>query len=472
MRALPVACALVAICVLAGLVLLRAPYAFELEWMEGGMLAHVERVRDGLPIYAEPSLEFGAFPYTPVFAWASAGASFITGETFLALRVVSICATIASSVLLFDIGRRRQSPLAGLLSAGLFAAGYRWAGAWFDVGRVDSLSFAFALAALHVALFKTSARAAFFAAVLAAGACFTKQSALLFSLALTPAFAPFGVRRAAVYLATFVAVSGTAIAALQRASEGWFKFWTWDMLRNAPTHEPAVLGYWTECGAAVGAAAALVVAALLTRSWAGPGVPLAMPCIALVLTGWIGRAHEGGAANNLIAPLVAVALVFGPAAAAWMEPRRSALAASCAALAFVPLAYDPRPLLPSDSDREAGERMANVLAELEPPVFLPAHSYLLDRARPGKGNDVVHSMVINDLLKSGLDEAAGHWAARLVDALDGKVYGAVVLDEPWPELLALSVNYGPPERLFDEDDETFYPVTGAPRRPTFLYERK
>src|SRR5207237_451850 len=39
----------------------RVPYPSELEWMEGGMLTHAARVREGLPIYGKPSVEFVPF---------------------------------------------------------------------------------------------------------------------------------------------------------------------------------------------------------------------------------------------------------------------------------------------------------------------------------------------------------------------------------------------------------------------------
>ena len=45
----------------AALVSLRVAYPFELEWMEGGMLDHIERVRSGKPLYTPPSREFGRY---------------------------------------------------------------------------------------------------------------------------------------------------------------------------------------------------------------------------------------------------------------------------------------------------------------------------------------------------------------------------------------------------------------------------
>ena len=89
--------ALAALCVLfvlgfLALAALRVTYPFELEWQEGGMLDHVLRVLAGQPLYVEPSLEFIAFPYTPLYFHVSALACKVLGVGLPALRVVSILA--------------------------------------------------------------------------------------------------------------------------------------------------------------------------------------------------------------------------------------------------------------------------------------------------------------------------------------------------------------------------------------------
>ena len=94
----------------------RVGHPFELEWQEGGMLAHVERLRAGLPLYAEPSLEFAAFPYPPLFHWVGAASAGVFGTGFSALRVVSILATVCTLVLLAVHGTRDGGHrLAGLV---------------------------------------------------------------------------------------------------------------------------------------------------------------------------------------------------------------------------------------------------------------------------------------------------------------------------------------------------------------------
>ncbi|MEE8467409.1 MAG: hypothetical protein V3T22_03080, partial [Planctomycetota bacterium] len=84
----------------------RVGHPFELEWQEGGMLAHVERLVAGLPLYAEPSLEFAAFPYPPLFHWVAAASTGVVGTGFGALRLVSILATVYTLVLLALHGTR------------------------------------------------------------------------------------------------------------------------------------------------------------------------------------------------------------------------------------------------------------------------------------------------------------------------------------------------------------------------------
>ena len=146
-------------------------------------------------------------------------------------------------------------------------------------------------------------------------------------------------------------------------------------------------------------------------------------------------------------------------------------AAVAAALAFVPLAYDPRPLVPSEEDRKAGELLVAKIADLKPPVFLPDHGYLLTRAFGPDAQPSVHGMVINDLLKSGLDDEAGAFVAALEEALAGGRYSAVILDETWPDLRALRDHYAAPVPLWKPNDDAFTPVTGSPKRPTWLYRR-
>ncbi len=50
LRILTLAAAILFVVVYVGLALARASYPYELEWMEGGMVEHVRRVLEGVPI--------------------------------------------------------------------------------------------------------------------------------------------------------------------------------------------------------------------------------------------------------------------------------------------------------------------------------------------------------------------------------------------------------------------------------------
>ena len=52
--------------------LLRIGYPFELEWMEGSMVAHIARVVAGQPLYVSPTLAFTPFAYPPLYFEVSA----------------------------------------------------------------------------------------------------------------------------------------------------------------------------------------------------------------------------------------------------------------------------------------------------------------------------------------------------------------------------------------------------------------
>src|SRR5262245_10999487 len=130
-----------------GVALLRIRFPFELEWMEGSMIEHLDRVRHGLPLYVAPTLAFTPFIYPPLYFWVSAALATVVGGGFLPLRLTSLLASLACLALVYLIvARGARSRVRAFLGACLFAATFRQGGAWLDIGRVDTLSLAFVLA--------------------------------------------------------------------------------------------------------------------------------------------------------------------------------------------------------------------------------------------------------------------------------------------------------------------------------------
>ena len=79
-----------------GVALARLGHPYELEWIEGGMRDVVRRALAGQPLYGAPTIEYVPFLYPPLYFHAAALVARITGEGFVALRAVSLAATLGS----------------------------------------------------------------------------------------------------------------------------------------------------------------------------------------------------------------------------------------------------------------------------------------------------------------------------------------------------------------------------------------
>src|SRR4029077_4434078 len=86
--------------VLARVFILRLRYPRDLEWMEGGVLTHALRLSKGQPLYAEPSVDFVSFLYTPLYPAVLCALSRIFGLSYMLGRTVSILAFSGALVFL------------------------------------------------------------------------------------------------------------------------------------------------------------------------------------------------------------------------------------------------------------------------------------------------------------------------------------------------------------------------------------
>ena len=459
----------------------RFRFPYSLEWMEGGVHEHVARVRGGAPLYVAPGVDFAPFPYTPLYYWVSAPLSSVAPESLAPLRLVSIAAAVglfgcvAALAARFHGAGGRSRWLPAALAAGALAAANEFTGAFLDLARVDALAWALGAAAWLVAsrarLGTTGAAAS---GALAGLAFLTKQSTGLLGVTLALAAASGAregaVRRAATHALAFAALTLGARVRLDAATDGWFGFWTFDLLRDAPVHAPAVLGYWRESALALGTMAAVAVAAGVTGAWRPPLLTVALPAVALVATGWIGRAHAGGYDNNLLPTALAAAVLFGAAGARWLARPEARLAPIAVALALVPLAHDPRALVPGADAERAGDATVVALRQLGGPLLVPDHPRLQRLALGADARTGAHGMAWIDLLQSGEESEARAFLADVERALGERRYAAVVTSERWDDMPGLAANYGPPAPLLPGGaGEALVPPTGAPRVPRWVY---
>ena len=162
------------------MVALRLVHPFELEWMEGAMVEHVQRIAGGRRIYVEPSLEFVPFIYPAAYFYLSAVIAKVTGVGFVALRLVSILSSVGVLVILYRfIDRETGDRVAAMAAVALFAGTYPLGGSFLDIGRADALYLLLLFAAFYIFRFHQSLGAHVAGGLLVALAFHTKQSALV-----------------------------------------------------------------------------------------------------------------------------------------------------------------------------------------------------------------------------------------------------------------------------------------------------
>ncbi len=423
--------ALAAFAILAYIVTacLRLSYPYELEWQEGGMLQMLQRLTSGAGMYVEPDLAYSAFPYPPLFfvtVWPFAEAF---GESFFALRIVSLLSSLVCMFLLFELGKERAGSRAGLLCAGMFAATWRFAGAWLDVGRVDSLFLALTLLAFVAISRSKGVRSVAIAAGIFFLAFLTKQSALGVAAVLVfPLYRKHGVRAALIFVGILAALVAGSTWAGDVMTDGWYSWYTFELLAGHGFDSGAIGGFWVDLVRNLGVAIVVgVLGAIVAPKDERAPFDLAF-AMGLILIAWLARAHVGGYDNSFLPACVAISLYAGVGLShAFHGGGRWVPVAAAALLAqFILLAYDPRAQIPSAEAEAAGDKIIERLRRIDGPVFIPYHGYLGERA--GKGSSI-HAMAVIDLLQGADVEAAGAFVQKLRGALGERSYSALVLDD-------------------------------------------
>jgi 4-amino-4-deoxy-L-arabinose transferase-like glycosyltransferase len=458
--------------------LLRIGYPFELEWMEGAVANHVLRILNGLPLYVSPSVDFVPFIYAPFYFYVSAGFARVLGFSLLPLRLVSFLSSLACLAIIYAFVRRETgSRFFALVSAALFAATFRAAGAWLDIARADSLFLALSLAALYQARFSKSGLGLAAAGALFALAFHTKQTALFIALPAMAWSLATHRSRSLPLIAAFVALAAGAVPVLNYVYHGWYKYYVLDLPSHQPLLATALLPFWTrDLFATVPVAFGLAVVLLARRRpdserrarffylLAGAG---------LVAAAWFGRLHRGGYDNALL-PAYAGLAVLGAICAWALTQTRSApgpgqktLTIAVYAACIVQLGllwYDPVAQIPSRQDAQAGKELVATLAGFPGEVFMPHHGYLSELA--GK-RSFAHQMAICDVLNAGPSEVGNRLMSEIAQAIEQHRFSAIVLDHPFLLQDVVLTHYRLQSRAFSSDN-VFWPRTGVRTRPEVI----
>lgn len=448
----------------AAIALVRIRYPYHLEWMEGGCLQHVQRILAGEALYVPPSLEFTPYTYPPFYFYASAAVALLFGDGFLPLRLVSFLSSLGCFAILFLWVRRETgSAAAGLLAAGLFAATFRIGGAWFDLARIDSLFLVLLLAGAYLVRFGTSTGSAVAAAALLALSFLTKQTALLVIPGLAVAGLLLRPRWALRFLPALAVFGGGSALLLDWLHEGWFRFYAADLPSGLHFLGLPVLKFlrqdvleplWIACAVGLAALAALAG----RRERRGAALFYVLFGLSLFGAAYLGRNKMGGFLNALQPVHLFLALLAGLAAGearGWLRrpgaasgpALRPALRTAVAAALYLAclgqlalLAYDPRLHLPSREDRRAGDRLVNLLRQVEGEVLVPEFNYLAGLA--GK-RVYADSVATWDVARSQYGDLRQALQEELETAVGEGRFGAILFShEDWDDPSQLGPHLG------------------------------
>lgn len=447
---------------------LRIAYPYDLEWLEGVSVDHLERLMAGLPLYVEPGVDWVPFSYPPFYylvAWPFAA---VLGVGYLPLRLVSVLASLGSTALIaWIVARETGSRSAGCAAAGLFTATYRLGGAWFDVARVDTLFVFLVLLALALIVHGEGLRSAAAAGVALALAALTKQTAMGIAPALFIA-ALARPRRALTLTLACAAVWGAAVAWLHHASSGWFTYYAFQLPSRHYEYNCAPQFWYADVLRPLPVASALaavyVLVALATRSWSRLA-RYAAPCAALTAAAWISRRHCGGYDNVLLPLHAALSLLAGLSLSL---PRRSWLPGFLliTLIQLFLLNYDDAAQLPTPRDRAAFEDLVLRVRETPGDVWVFQHTRVPRAA--GKPT-FAHWMAVCDVLRDPEVAARIRLYEALNAAVDARRFAAVICDDDYFPVL-IRRQYTAEAPVFSAPDVLF-PRTGMPTRPRVWWRR-
>jgi 4-amino-4-deoxy-L-arabinose transferase-like glycosyltransferase len=467
----------------------RLPYPYPLEWLEGDEFHHALRILQGRSWYPAPGVDFLPSYYPPGYPVIGAAWMQVFGATLPALRGLSAVATLMCAVALFLMVRRRTpDPLHGAVAAGFFLASYAVCGGWFDVARVDMLALACVLWGVLL-LHRDASRTAFGIGIgLLVTAAWVKQNHLAFLLlALVPWFF-WSWKRALAGMLGAALASTILLLGLQRASDGWFLFYTWTF-PGLVKHEWHTLPEFLRvtglelCGWTL----PLVVIPFLRflrRDAARDAwdvylvVGFLVVSLAVALSGWTNPA---GYVNNVIPVAAAWSWLVAVALGRLRDSGRTRWWAAAQVLVIVQLAMllgDPRPWCPTAADRVAGDEVVQLLSRQPGPVLAPYHPYFLHLA----GHPMhLHFHLVNEILRArafGFEVQDNDLLRTLLLQLEQRHWRAYVstfevsmgeLHNTWIDVRAQRRYRKVRDFVPLDDTTTLIMRTGNPVRPAALY---
>ncbi len=351
-------------------------------------LQHVKRLASGLALYPEPSADFVALAYNPLYYLWSIPFARVLGFDLTTLRLVAILGTAGAGALIFLALRRATgSAWWGVVALGLFAAAYRTMDCQLDNANYDSwLLCAVLLGCFLLDGSRSEARDAL--AVLATVLAFWfKQPGAFYAAGALPYLVwQRGPRRAWRCCALALLLGPVLYLAAGSSVFGpRFYYFTWHVPRQWMELDSVTL---RRLATLVGRYY-LVLAAFAALGWVralrrGTRFGIWYFMLPIAALNGLGGAMDAGSSDNVFIPMgtwLIITGVLGLAELAADHPRgeRRGLAFAALAVSFGLLFYDPRTVTVESRRAAVSYRdMVTYLSSLDGPVYAPWIGQLQD----------------------------------------------------------------------------------------------
>jgi hypothetical protein len=453
------------------------------------------RTMNDQPTHVPPNADYVPQVYMPLYGWIGGLIFKVTGPGFVPLRAFSFLMTLATAVLIYAVAvRESKNRIVAFGCAALFLAGYRLAGGWYELARVENLFVLLTLGGVAAAVYgRDSTRGLLLSGALLGLSLLTKQNGLIFAAG-TGFYLLLNVRWRVLWfgLAFFLAGLGPMWLA-NLASDGWLYTYVFGVAYASPV---ALSRVWETLQREI-FGVLLLLTLMLLLIIISPLIRLGLKeyvrevlssgawpifIMAAVLVTIITRASVGGARQNYILGYAFLCLL--PALvileiARWRPSRqRPAYIGLILAvilqflLVWLPASYtffrNPTYTIyvPTREMEASGDRLIERIAAIEGPVWVMMHPpYAL---MAGK-EPAVHIQS----LWHGRFRGRDPMPADLVERIETQYYAAIISDETAyfeddPALLSLlEANYTRAESLpLTQSPPT---LSGPLARPQVIY---
>jgi hypothetical protein len=380
----------------------RVRYPYSLDLIEDNLVMQAWRVAQNQPTFVPPNAEYVPQVYMPLYTWLGGLIFKVTGPGFTPLRFFSFLCTLATAVLLYWIAQREsRNRLLGFAVAGLFLAGYRLSGGWYELARVENLFVLVSLAGVATAVYSHHTTWGLVATgVLMGLSLLTKQNGMLFAAG-TAVYLLINVRwRIWLYIVPFALVGLLPIWLTNIASDGWFAIYVFGIAYASPIETVRIVETLRReiFGAMLLLTLSLLLVVLGSLWRRGPlgfvrhlltDKPWPMVILAAVFVTIAGRATIGGARQNYIigyaflclAPALLTAEIV-QWRAQWQRRAQPVLIIGLL-LQFI-LAWSPQvhkalnifnstEFIPTAAMKTAGDSLIAHIAAIDGPVFVMMH---------------------------------------------------------------------------------------------------